>query len=143
LWELASGAAIAKAIAMRICSLLIFLTACTAYASNQPDPSNQPVRLTCTNSVAHYCATNSCNRTLAAAKQDKILCPATLTRCGRYEVVGHSSVDVLTRWYYQAGQLVAITSRIFPGHYVCLAGPTTFVAPPCAGPAHTLPACGP
>ena len=125
---------------MRTYSLLIFLTACTAHASNQP---NQPVRLTCTNSIATYCATNNCNQTLAVAEQDKSLCPATLTRCGKYEVVGKNSVDVLTRWYYQAGQLVAITSQIFPSWYFCLAGPTTFNAPPCAAPARTLPACAP
>jgi len=99
--------------------------------------------MTCSTSVADYCASNSCDQTLDAAKQDKNLCPATITRCGRYEVIAKGSIDTVMRWYYRDGQLVAISNEVVPSRYFCLAGPGTFDAPHCTGTGQSLPACSP
>ena len=99
--------------------------------------------MTCSTTVADYCASNSCDQTLAAAEQDKNLCPASLVRCGEYEVVTKGSIDVITRWYYRSGTLVAISSEVVPSRYTCLAGPSTFDAPQCSGSGQSLPACTP
>jgi hypothetical protein len=132
---------------MRSYSLLFFLAACASKSpapTNPPsDPAGQPISLTCSTSVTDYCASNSCDQSLAAAEQDKNLCPATLARCGEYQVVVKGSIDVITRWYYRSGNLVAITSEVVPGRYTCLAGSGTFNAPHCADSGQTLPACSP
>ena len=129
---------------MRSFSLLVLVAACASKSPAPSDPPSQPpISLTCSTSVADYCASNTCDQTLAAAEQDKNLCPATLDRCGEYQVVVKGSIDVITRWYYRSGNLVAITSEVVPGRYTCLAGSGTFDAPRCAGSGQTLPACSP
>jgi hypothetical protein len=129
--------------------LFVLLTACSAHRAEATDPTdptdlaNPTIRLTCNTSIPDYCAANGCDRTLTAAEHDQRLCPATLTRCGKYEVVVKGSIDVVTRWYYQAGHLVAITSQVLPSRYTCLAGPSTFNAPRCAGSSQPMPDCNP
>ncbi len=130
---------------MRSYSLLFFfLTACASTSTNPPESPNQspPIALACSTSVADYCASNNCDQSLAAAEQDKNLCPATLTRCGEYDVVKGGS-NVITHWYYRSGNLAAITREVVPNRYTCLAGPSTFHATCCAGSGQTLPACSP
>ncbi|HEX2686863.1 MAG TPA: hypothetical protein VHN14_09600 [Kofleriaceae bacterium] len=75
------------------------------------------------------------------AKQDKNLCPASLIRCGDYDVILQGSVDTATNYYYQAGQLVAIDHIVFPNRHTCLAGPAMFSATRCATTNRPLPAC--
>jgi len=85
---------------------------------------------------------NHCDADLATAKQDTSLCPASLIRCGDYDVILHSSVDTSTNYYYQDGQLVAIDLLVFPSRQTCLGGPAMFEAPQCATTNRPLPACG-
>jgi hypothetical protein len=100
------------------------------------------VALACSSSLAEYCAMNHCDTDLATAKRDTSLCPASLIRCGDYDVILHSSVDTSTNYYYQDGQLVAIDFLVFPNRQTCLGGPAMFDAPQCATTHRSLPACG-
>ena len=127
---------------MRLLGCVVWLSACTSSAHPSPplDPANT---LTCSASVVGYCAQNRCDRTLAVARQDKSLCPATITRCGNLDVITHTSIDVATSWYYRRDQLVAIVNLILPVRRVCLAGPERFQLPVCTAPARRLPVCGP
>jgi hypothetical protein len=95
----------------------------------------------CRTSVADYCAANVCDRTLAAAEQDRSLCPATITACSDITAIAQSRSDTAALWYYQGGSLVAIVRPLSPG-YMCLAGPDVFVIPPCPLSGQSSPACG-
>lgn len=114
----------------------------TGEGDGDGDSNVENVALDCSNSLAEYCAMNHCDADLATAKQDTSLCPASLIRCGDYDVILHSSVDTSTNYYYQAGQLVAIDLLVFPNHQTCLGGPAMFDAPQCATTNRPLPACG-
>ena len=124
---------------MRSLGYLLLLAACSSDTSHGPDAG---APLTCDTSIEDYCAENTCDLTFVDALEDNALCPGTLIPCGRYNVVAKNGVDVTTSRYYQGGQLVAIVNRIFPGRYVCLAGPETLDDSACAGPSQTLPICG-
>jgi hypothetical protein len=133
---------------MRTPGFLVLLAACSSSASsNTPDAATSPpdgtIGLTCSTSIAEYCNANSCDQTLAAAQQDKDLCPASQNTCGTFEVITKGRLDTATIYYYQGGQLVAIDNLLLPGHHVCAAGPATFVEPSCGNTGQTLPACGP
>jgi hypothetical protein len=91
--------------------------------------------------ITDYCAASSCDKTLAAAQQDKALCPASQNTCGEFETVTKSGIDTATVYYYQGGQLIAIDKFLLPGHHACAAGPSSFVEPACGTTSQTLPAC--
>lgn len=130
--------------------LLAACTVCAACASGSSGTTSdgdsgssvENVALACSTKLADYCAMNHCDADLATAKQDTSLCPASLIRCGDYDVILRSSVDTSTNYYYQAGQLVAIDLLVFPNRQTCLGGPAMFDAPQCATTNRPLPACG-
>ena len=128
---------------MRSYGLLFFLAACGSKSPNPPQLPQPPVALTCRTSVTDYCASNSCDQSLAAAEQDKNLCPATLSRCGGYDVVAKSSIDTIMREYYRSGNLVAISNEVLPSRVTCLAGSGAFDAPRCPDSGQTMLACSP
>src|SRR5882762_2690290 len=97
---------------MQRLSLAILLAACT---SSMPSPvDDNPVvdttQMTCSTSVKDYCAGNACDQSLAAAQQDKRLCPASEMVCAQFHVVMKTATDSATNFFYQDGQLVAIES---------------------------------
>jgi hypothetical protein len=124
-------------------SLILALAACSSGSSSPSVDSStgETIRLTCSSSIAEYCATAHCDLELAVAKQDRSLCPASLIRCNDYDVILRSSVDTSTNYYYQGGQLVAIEFIRYPGQYSCTAGPAMFDAQHCATTDQPLPAC--
>ena len=138
---------------MRSWSLTILLAACTSNAADPSDPSNpsdpsvETVAMTCSTSVASYCAANGCDRTLAEAEKDRALCPASVMTCGAFDVVMTAGIDTMTSFYYKDGELIAIGHAVLPRRHDCLAGPATFSAPlpstQCATTSRTLPVCGP
>lgn len=97
--------------------------------------------LTCGTSVASYCMASRCDPTLAAAEQDKALCPASLEVCGSYTVITQAGIDTATSLYYMGDQLVAIDHTLLPGRRSCTAGPSTFSPPSCDPGGTQLPAC--
>lgn len=127
--------------------LLLASTACSSSSSSTTLPtdggaiSDGAGALTCGSTVAAYCGTNACQMTLDGAKQDKSLCPASLTPCGDYNLVVKTAVDTSTTYYYFQGNLLAVGHSILPGKAICLAGPSTFWPPSCQGMSQTLPAC--
>jgi hypothetical protein len=133
---------------MRALSLLVLVAGCSSSASSTtPDATTTPpdgaVGLSCGITMAAYCNANSCED-LAAAKQDKTLCPASLKTCGEFEVITKGGVDTATQYFYQGDQLVAIDHTVLPGPHTCTAGPATFIEPSCGTTTgQTLPACGP
>jgi hypothetical protein len=131
---------------MRTLGLFLLLAGCSSSASsNTLDASTLPpdgaVGLTCSTTIAAYCGSNSCDQSLAAAKQDHSLCPASLNTCGSFEVIIKSALDTATVYYYQGDQLVAIDHFLLPAHHTCVAGPSSFVEPACGNTSQTLPAC--
>jgi hypothetical protein len=129
--------------------LVLPLASLLACSSGSPDTSAtvdsnlETTPLTCSSSVADFCATAPCDRDLAVAKQDPSLCPASLIHCGDYDVILKGSADTATNYYYQGDQLVAVEHIVFPSQFDCLAGPAMFNAPECATTNQPLPACGP
>lgn len=128
---------------MRSLSVVLLLAGCSSSASsNNPDAATDASGgLTCSTTIAEYCGANSCDQDIAAAKQDKGLCPASLNMCGTFEVITKGGIDTATFYYYQGGQLVAIDNLLLPGHHTCAAGPNTFVEPTCGSGSQPLPAC--
>lgn len=129
---------------MRRCGLLIILAACSSSSSSITDGSvisDGAGALTCGSTVAAYCGASGCQTTLAGAKQDKSLCPASLTPCGDYDLVLKAAVDTATTYYYFQGNLLAVGRTLLPGKNSCVAGPSTFTPPSCQGMSQTLPAC--
>jgi len=130
---------------MRSISLLLLVAACTSETPATPD---RMISVSCDTGIAEFCATDPCDQTLEAAKQDTSLCepgfPPTLTRCGDFDIVSKSEIDSGASYYYQGGQLVAIIGRVAPSLTRCSAGPPTFSAPRCdATASESLPACAP
>jgi hypothetical protein len=131
---------------MKLLGLVILLAACSSSSSRASDasiPSDGSGALTCGTTIADYCAANPCDQTLAAAQQDKSLCPASQNVCDSYTVVTRPSVDTSMSLYYLADQLVAIDHTLLPGHRTCTAGPSTFSPPTCGPGGQQLPACSP
>ena len=133
---------------MRVSGLLIVLAACSSSASSASDggggggSDGGGGSLTCGSTVAAYCSANACQATLTAAKQDKALCPASLTPCGDYDVIiKGGGIDTTITYYYFQGNLLAIGHAILPARTTCLAGPSTFTPPTCTLPSQNLPAC--
>ncbi len=131
---------------MRTLGLLLLLAGCSSsVSSSTPDASAIPpdgaAGLTCSTTISEYCGSNSCDQSLAAAKQDHGLCPASLNTCGSFEVITKTALDTATIYYYQGDQLVAIDHFLLPGHHTCVAGPSAFVEPTCGSTGQTLPAC--
>jgi hypothetical protein len=131
---------------MRFVSLVIFVAACSSSSPGSADattPSDGAAALTCGTSLASYCATARCDPTLAAAEQDKTLCPASLTACGSYTVITQIGIDTSISLYYMSDQLVAIDHTLLPGRRICAAGPSMFSPPSCPPGGTQLPACSP
>jgi hypothetical protein len=129
---------------MRLPGLLIILAACSSSSSTITDGgviSDGAGALSCGSTVAAYCGASGCQTTLAGAKQDKTLCPASLVSCGDYDLVLKTAVDTSTTYYYFQGNLLAVSRALLPGKNSCLAGPSTFTPPSCSGTSQTLPAC--
>ncbi|HEX7843440.1 MAG TPA: hypothetical protein VF469_38470 [Kofleriaceae bacterium] len=129
---------------MRFLGVAIALAACSSSAPGGPDAttsSDGAAALTCGTSVASYCMASRCDPTLAAAEQDKTLCPASLAVCGSYTVITQAGIDTATSLYYMGDQLVAIDHTLLPGRVTCTAGPSTFSPPSCGPGATQLPAC--
>ena len=133
---------------MRSLSLLLVLFAgcSSSTSSTTTDATTTPSDggaggLSCGATLTAYCASNSCDQSLTAAKQDKGLCPASMNTCGNYNVVTRNMIDTGTVYYYQGDQLVAVTSFSLPARRNCLAGPSTFEEPTCGATSQTLPAC--
>ncbi|HEX8112169.1 MAG TPA: hypothetical protein VF516_30760 [Kofleriaceae bacterium] len=97
--------------------------------------------LTCGSTVAAYCGASGCQLTLAAAKQDTMLCPASIVSCADWDLIFRTAVDTSTTYYYFQGNLMAVSHSVLPGKMSCLAGPSTFTPPSCQGTAQPLPAC--
>lgn len=132
---------------MRSPGLLFLLVGCSSSApSSTPDATTTPpdgtLALTCGTTIAAYCSATSCDQSLAAAKQDRSLCPASLNTCGAYEVITKGGIDTATFYFYQGDQLVAVDHELLPGHHTCSAGPATFDEPTCGPSSQNLPACG-
>lgn len=132
---------------MRLCGLLIgswiALAACSSSSSSITDGgviSDGAGALTCGSTVADYCR-SGCQATLAGAKQDKTLCPASLLSCGDWDLIFKTAVDTSTTYYYFQGNLLAVGHTLLPGKTSCVAGPSTFTPPSCTGTSQTLPAC--
>ena len=128
---------------MRLPGLLIgswiALAACSSSSSSVTDAGAGA--LSCGTTLAAYCATYPCPMTLAGARQDKSLCPASLTPCVDYDMIVKPAVDTSTTYYYSQGNLVVIVHSLLPGKMTCLAGPPTFTTPACTKQALSLPAC--
>jgi hypothetical protein len=125
---------------------LLLLAACSSSASSSvsdatTNPPDGAAGLTCGSTIAAYCGSNTCEQSLAAAKLDHSLCPASLNTCGSFQVITKSALDTATVYYYQSDQLVAIDHFLLPAHHTCLAGPSSFVEPTCGNTSQTLPAC--
>jgi hypothetical protein len=97
--------------------------------------------LTCAMTVAAYCNVAGCKTALADARQDRALCPASITPCGEFDVIVKSQIDTSTSYFYFRGQLLAVDHTLLPGRASCIAGPSTFTPPTCTQPSQTLPAC--
>jgi hypothetical protein len=137
---------------MRSLRLAILLAAsaaspsCSSSSPGSPDLPGGPdasVAQMCGTSVASYCATARCDPTLAAAEQDKTLCPASLQVCGSYTVITQIGIDTSTSLYYMGDSLVAIDHTLLPGRRICAAGPSMFSPPSCPPGGTQLPACSP
>lgn len=123
---------------MRASIVVSLLVAACASPGESRDPGETPDRTittNCTATVAEYCGTASCDRTLEAAQHDKDLCtpgaPSMLVACGGYAVVLRGSLTTSPQLFYSDGNLVAIVNRVdvIPGD--CSAGPLVFLAPQC------------
>jgi hypothetical protein len=144
-------AILAKESPMRLASVLVVLAACTSSSSKTvPDAAistdggaalDGGSAVTCSTTIASYCASHACSRTLDDAKQNRDLCPAVLTPCSDYDLVKTTSIDTSTTYYYLHAVLVAIQHRAQPMPAACLAGPTAFVPPACGDQSQTLPVC--
>jgi hypothetical protein len=79
--------------------LWIALAACTPSNPrlNDLDASAGPdgATLTCGTQLTDYCSTNLCDRPLVQAKQDRNLCPASITTCGLYDLITRTAIDTL------------------------------------------------
>ena len=128
---------------MRLCSLLIgsWIASAACSSSSSSITDGGPGSLSCGSTVAAYCGANGCQTTLVGAEQDKSLCPASLTPCGDYNLIVKNAIDTATTYYYFQGNLLAVGHTLLPGKTTCLAGPSTFTPPSCAGTSQTLPAC--
>jgi hypothetical protein len=143
---------------MRPFGLLILLAACSSSSSRStgsPDggasdgsgasdggsASDGGGALTCGTTIPSYCTANRCDPTIDLAKQDRMLCPASLTPCGDYDLIVQGSIDTTTSYYYFQGNLLAVDHTLLPGRASCVAGPSTFTPPSCTGTSQTLPAC--
>jgi len=130
-----------------IASFAILLSACLSGPAETPDDPRPPddtdtVALSCGNDLKAFCDQNHCDLTLAAAQQDKSLCPASSMRCGEFDVIMKMGIDTSVNFYYRAGELVAISNMTLPKQEgACLAGPQLFVAPQCATTGRLLPMC--
>lgn len=124
--------------------LSIALAACTPTnpKSNQMDAAGPDgATLTCSTAITDYCSTNLCDRPLVQAKQDRNLCPASITTCGVYDLIARTGTDTVQTHYYQGGQLYAVDQVTLPSARACLAGPNPFTLPVCEGTSQPLPAC--
>lgn len=137
---------------MRLPSFLVLLVACSSSSSSPSGTLDAagggdgggvdgPGALTCGTTIASYCSANACQLSLDGAKQDKTLCPASLTPCGDYDVVVKGGLDTRTTYYYFQTRLVAVGHAVLPMPTTCVAGPSTFSPPTCTQPSQTLPAC--
>jgi len=135
-------------------SFLVFVLACSSSSARSPDAGvtddsgggvtiDGGNALSCGTALDSYCMAHptDCPRTLAGAKLDQRLCPASLTACTGYDVINHTALDTGTQYFFAQGQLVAIAHRVLPGPSSCLAGPATFAPPACSQQAEPLPAC--
>lgn len=126
------------------CVALLACACCSRNPGPPPSPPPGSVRVACRTRLADHCATHPCDRTLDAMKQDRRICPATITACGDVTLVSQNRADASVRWYHQAGQLTAIVNELAPGpRYMCVAGPEVFEIPACTPSSQSLPACDP
>src|SRR4051794_24340644 len=125
--------------------LSIVLAACTPTNPhlNDIDASAGPdgPTLVCGTAITDYCSRNLCDRPLVQAKQDRNLCPASITTCGVFDMIARTAPDTIQTHYYQGGQLYAVDQVTLPSTRACLAGPNPFTLPACNEQSQTLPAC--
>jgi hypothetical protein len=125
--------------------LWIALAACTPTnpRSNEMDAAAGPdgPTLACGTQITDYCSKNLCDRPLVQAKQDRNLCPASITTCGLYDMIARTGTDPIQTHYYQGGQLYAVDEVTLPSMRTCLGGPNPFTVPTCSEQSQTLPAC--
>ena len=95
----------------------------------------------CGTQISDYCSKNPCDRPLVQAKQDRTLCPASITTCGLFDMISQTATDTIQTHYYQGGQLYAVDQLTLPSARACLGGPNPFTVPVCDAQAMTLPAC--